>query len=177
VVGAVVGTRLLHVLPERALGYAFAALLVATAVRLFIPIDVTGRHDITVLSAVALLVLGLVTGVLAGLLGVGGGIIMVPAMVVLFGLAPVVAKGTSLAVIIPTAVMGTWRNRRKANADLRVAAIVGVAGVVSAVLGGWVSDQLSDDVANILFAILLVVVAVRMVWGLEKGRGAAAETS
>jgi uncharacterized membrane protein YfcA len=177
VAGAVVGTRLLHVLPERALGYAFAILLIATAIRLFVPIDVSVRHDITVGSAVALLVLGLVTGVLAGLLGVGGGIIMVPAMVVLFGLSPVVAKGTSLAVIIPTAIMGTWRNRRKANADLRVAGIVGVAGVVSAVAGGWVSDQLSDEVANVLFAVLLVIVAVRMIWGLEKERAGAAAAS
>ena len=50
---------------------------------------------------------------------------MVPAMILLFGIPPVVAKGTSAAVIIPTAVMGTWRNRAKGNADLRAAAIIG----------------------------------------------------
>ena len=53
------------------------------------------------LGAVALLVVGLVAGILAGLLGVGGGVVMVPAMILLFGIAPVVAKGTSAAVIIP----------------------------------------------------------------------------
>jgi uncharacterized membrane protein YfcA len=175
--GAVLGTRLLHVLPERALGYAFAIVLIATAIRLFIPVEASGQHDVTVATGIALIVLGLVTGILAGLLGVGGGIIMVPGMIVLFGLTPVLAKGTSLAVIIPTAIMGTWRNRKKANADLRVAAIVGVAGIVSAVAGGWVSDQMSDELANVLFAILLVVVAVRMIWGLEKGRPTDAEAS
>ncbi len=168
--GAVIGTRLLHVLPERTLGYAFALLLVVTAIRLFIPVEQHSRADLTAASVVLLIVFGVATGVLAGLLGVGGGIIMVPGMIVLLGLAAVVAKGTSLAVIIPTAVMGTWRNRRNANVDLRVAAIVGLAGIVSAVAGSYVSDALSDTVANVLFAVLLVVVAARLVWGLQKSR-------
>ena len=60
---------------------------------------------------------------------------MVPAMVVGFGIPAAVAKGTSLAVIIPTSIMGTLRNRSNSNVDLRLAAVVGIAGVVSAYLG------------------------------------------
>jgi len=108
--------------------------------------------------------------VLAGLLGVGGGIVMVPAMIVFYGIAPVVAKGTSLAVIIPTAVMGTWRNRKNRNADVHAAAILGFAGVVSAFGGAWISDQMSDDLSNVLFATLLIVVAVRLLVQLERER-------
>jgi uncharacterized membrane protein YfcA len=160
--GAVLGTKLLHVLPQRLLAFAFAGLLMATAVRLFIPFTSAGRSDLTVLTAVALVLAGVITGVLAGLLGVGGGIVMVPVMVVLLGLSPVLAKGTSVAVIVPTAIMGTWRNRTKRNADLRTAGVVGVAGIVSALLGTVVSRQLSDDVANTLFALLLSSVAVKM---------------
>lgn len=162
VVGAVLGTKLLHVLPHRALAFGFAGLLLATAVRLFVPISATGREDLSVIMAVGLVVVGLVTGILAGLLGVGGGIVMVPAMIVLLGLSSVLAKGTSVAVIVPTAIMGTWRNRTKRNADLRTAGIVGVAGIVSALLGTVVSRRLSDDLANVLFAILLTLVAVKM---------------
>jgi uncharacterized membrane protein YfcA len=168
--GAVVGTRLLDVLPHRTLGLAFAAMLIVSAVRLFIPTDANGRGDITVLLAVALVLIGLGTGILAGLLGVGGGIVMVPAMIVLFGIAPVVAKGTSLAVIIPTAVMGTWRNRRNRNADMSAAAILGVAGIVSAFGGAWLSDRMSDDLSNVLFASLLLFVAARMLIQLERAR-------
>jgi uncharacterized membrane protein YfcA len=168
--GAIVGTRLLNVLPHRTLGIAFAVLLIASAVRLFIPTDADGRADITVPLAIALVLIGLATGMLAGLLGVGGGIVMVPAMIVLFGIAPVVAKGTSLAVIIPTAIMGTWRNRQNRNADMRAAAILGFAGVVSAFAGAWLSDNMSDDVSNVLFATLLMVVAVRMLIQLERAR-------
>lgn len=162
VAGAVLGTKLLHVLPQRVLALAFSGLLLATALRLFIPITSAGRGDISVGVAVALVIAGVITGILAGLLGVGGGIVMVPVMVVLLGLPPVLAKGTSVAVIVPTAIMGTWRNRTKRNADLRAASIVGVAGIASAIVGTVVSRQLSDGLANLLFALLLTFVAVKM---------------
>jgi uncharacterized membrane protein YfcA len=87
---------------------------------------------------------------------------MVPAMIRLFGIRPVVAKGTSAAVIIPTAVMGTWRNRKKGNADLRAAAMLGVASIVTAALGGILADKMSDDLSNVLVATLLIVVAMRL---------------
>jgi uncharacterized membrane protein YfcA len=112
--------------------------------------------------ALTLVLIGVVTGILAGLLGVGGGIIMVPAMMMIFGIPPVIAKGTSLGVIIPTSVMGTWRNRTKKNVDFRAAAIVGVAGILAAIAGGTLSARMSDSLSNLLFAVLLTVVAIRL---------------
>ncbi len=171
--GAVLGTRLLHTLPERVLGWAFAALLVATALRLVVDqSDAAGRSPLGVLGAVALVVTGLASGVLAGLLGVGGGIIMVPVMVVGFDMSAALSKGTSLAVIIPTALMGTWRNWRKGNVDLGIGAVAGLAGVLSAFGAGLISVDMSDAVSNGLFAALLVVVATRMIWQLWSERGA-----
>jgi uncharacterized membrane protein YfcA len=96
-------------------------------------------------------------------------------MIVLFGIPAVVAKGTSLAVIVPTAVMGTWRNRTKRNTDLRVATVVGVAGIVSAYAASQVSVGLSETTSNVLFALLLAAVAVRMLlqlWSTRKPRPA-----
>lgn len=161
--GAVLGTRWIHVLPRRVLGYLFAVMLLVTAVRLFIPMTADGRDVITAVSAVALVLIGLVTGTLAGLLGIGGGVVMVPAMIVFFSELNVVAKGTSVTVIIPTAIMGTWRNWKADNIDLRVATIVGSGGIVSAVVGGIIADRMSQDLSNILFASLVLVVAIRMV--------------
>ena len=166
--GALLGTRWIHVLPRRVLGYLFALMLVATAVRLFIPMSADGRDVITVVAAVALVLIGLVTGTLAGLLGIGGGVVMVPAMVVFFNELNVVAKGTSVAVIIPTSIMGTWRNWKADNVDLRVAGIVGVAGIVSAIGGGIIADHMSQDLSNILFASLVLVVAMRMIFDLQR---------
>ena len=166
--GAVLGTKWIHMLPRRVLGYLFAVMLLVTAVRLFIPMTADGRDVITAVSAVALVLIGLVTGTLAGLLGIGGGVVMVPAMIVFFSELNVVAKGTSVAVIIPTAIMGTWRNWKADNIDLRVATIVGSGGIVSAVVGGVIADRMSQDLSNILFASLVLVVAIRMVVDLRR---------
>ncbi len=162
VAGAVLGTKLLQVLPHRTLGVAFAVMLLASAARLFVADSGTGRDDLDVLMVLLLIALGLLTGILAGLLGVGGGVILVPAMMMLFGIPPVIAKGTSLGVIIPTSIMGTWRNRTKKNVDFRAAAIVGIAGVLAAIVGGTMSARMSDTLSNVLFAILLTVVAIRL---------------
>jgi uncharacterized membrane protein YfcA len=168
--GAVVGTKLLHVLPHRTLVMVFSVVVLASAVRLFIATDADGRGSLSAPGVVALVAVGLAAGILAGLLGVGGGIIMIPAMILLFGIAPVVAKGTSAAVIVPTAVIGTWRNRSRGNADLGAAAIVGGAGIVTAALGGTLADKMSDELSNVLFASLLVVVAARLLWQLRRER-------
>jgi uncharacterized membrane protein YfcA len=165
VMGAVIGTQILHRLPHDALAMAFAILLAATAIRLlFDHSEGTGRAALDAFGVAIVIVVGLVTGVLAGLLGVGGGIFVVPAMVVGFGIPAATAKGTSLFMIVPTSVMGTWRNRKKGNADLRVAVILGLAGVVSAFIGGKLSVGMSEALSNFLFALLLLFVAARMVW-------------
>jgi uncharacterized protein len=167
IAGAIVGTTLLQIIPKNVLVIIFVITVLATATRLAVSTDSTGRADLTIAMVILLIVIGLLTGTLAGLLGIGGGVIMVPAMVVLLGMVPVVAKGTSVAVIVPTAIMGTIRNRKKANADIRVAAVVGLFGAASAVAGGTISDRLSDQVANIMFAALLVFVAVTQLLSLR----------
>jgi uncharacterized protein len=163
VMGAVYGTKLIHVLPRKTLGYLFATVLFATAVRLYIPTDAEGRSEILWVAAVALILIGFVTGVLAGLLGIGGGVVMVPVMIVAFSELPVVAKGTSAAVILPTSIIGTWRNSVSNNIDHRVATIVGLAGVPTAIVGGTIADYMSKDVSNALFATLVLIVAARMI--------------
>jgi uncharacterized membrane protein YfcA len=165
VTGAVIGTQILHRLPHDALAITFALLLAATAIRLlFDHSEGTGRAALDAFGVVMVILVGLITGVLAGLLGVGGGIFVVPAMVVGFGTPAATAKGTSLFMIVPTSIMGTWRNRKKGNADLRVAVILGLAGVVSAFIGGKISVGMSEQLSNFLFAVLLLFVAARMVW-------------
>ena len=152
-----------------ALALVFAFVLLATAARLVLDnSDATGRPDLTVGTALALVLVGVVAGTAAGLLGVGGGIIMVPAMVVLWGIPPAVAKGTSLAVIVPTSIVGTWRNRHHGNADMPVAVTVGLAGVVSAFVASKISIGMSETMSNVLFALLLLAVAARMLWPLVR---------
>ncbi len=162
--GAVVGTRWLQTISAPALQLAFAALMVVTAARLVLggEGDGAGRADLSVAVVLALVLLGLGAGVLAGLFGVGGGIVIVPALTLGFGLPLVLAKGTSLAVIIPTALAGTLRNRSAGLTALRPGVVVGLAGVVSALVASQVSLGLDPHLSALLFAVLLVVVAARL---------------
>lgn len=168
--GAVVGTHLLGFLPQKVLGWSFAVLLFATALRMvFDQADAAGRVALSPWGIAALVLTGLASGVIAGLLGVGGGIVMVPVMIVGFDMSAALAKGSSLAVIVPTAIMGTWRNAKKGNVDLPVAIVAGLAGVASGFLAGLLSVAMPDALSNTLFAVLLVLVALRMTWQLIRG--------
>lgn len=161
--GAVIGTRALQVLSPEILARLFAVVLVVSAARLaFDDSDGTGRGSLTAAGVTGLVVVGLLAGTLAGLLGVGGGVVIVPATILFFGLPAAVARGTSLAVIVPTAVTATQRNLRNRNADMRAAAAVGSAGIVSAFVASRISTGLDEEVSNALFAGLLTIVAVRM---------------
>lgn len=163
--GAVAGTRLLRTVSGPALQYAFAAVMVVTAVRLVLEGDAVegaGRGDLTLAMAAGLVALGLASGVLAGLLGVGGGIVIVPVLTLAFGVPLVLAKGTSLLVIIPTAIVGTIRNRASGLTALRPGLVVGAAGVLSAAAASQLSLNLDAELSAALFAALLVVVAVRL---------------
>jgi len=165
--GAVVGTHLLQIIPKRPLTIIFIVVIMLTAVRLLIPTDAVGRDPLTLATSALLIAIGFVTGTLAGLLGIGGGVILVPAMVVLFSMPPVLAKGTSVAVILPSSIVGTLRNRSNRNVDMRVGIAVGASGVLFAVIGGLIARSLSDTFSNAMFAILLVIVALlqaRTLW-------------
>jgi hypothetical protein len=105
--------------------------------------------------------LGLAAGVLAGMFGVGGGILFVPTLVAL-GLDQHDAIGTSLLAIIPTVLVGTWRQTRYGNVRWRAAVILGIAAAASAQAGVALAEGLSGETLRRLFAGLLVVVAVQI---------------
>jgi uncharacterized membrane protein YfcA len=168
--GAVIGTKLLTVLPKRTITIIFTITVLATAVRLFTAAETTGRDDLTVAMGALLIIIGLATGTLSGLLGIGGGVVMVPAMIVTVGMLPVLAKGTSVAVIVPTSIVGTIRNRKTAYVDFKVAGVAGGCGAVMAVIGGTVADSISPPVANIMFGVLLLFVAATQLVTLRSDR-------
>ena len=113
------------------------------------------------MTYVLAVLLGLAAGVLAGMFGVGGGILFVPTLVAL-GLEHHDATGTSLLAIIPTVLVGTWRQSRYGNVRWRAAAVLGVAAAVSAQAGVVLAEALSDTTLRRLFAGLLVVVAIQI---------------
>jgi uncharacterized protein len=113
--------------------------------------------------------LGLLAGVLAGLFGVGGGILFVPALSLALGLDQLTAQATSLLAMLPVVAVGTWRQRQYGHVRLRPALVLGVGGIAGVVAGGLLATSLSDDVLEWLFGILLLAVAAqlfaRALWG------------
>ncbi len=116
------------------------------------------------MSAVLVAVVGLAGGVLAGLFGVGGGIVFVPALTLGLGLTQVHAEASSLLAILPTAVVGTWRQRRYGNVDVRAAATVGLASVAGVQAGVLAALALPESVLRRLFGALVVAVAGQIAW-------------
>ena len=168
VCGSLIGARLLATLSKRTLTISFIAVLVIAGVRMFFKIDSSGVMVINAPTAAWLVFIGVIVGAIAGMLGIGGGLMTVPILVVLFHVSPALAKGTSLAVVIPTAFSGTLQNFRNNNADLTAAGIVSVTGIFAAIGGSWVATRMDGVVSNFLFAILLIVIAVRMLLQLRK---------
>jgi uncharacterized membrane protein YfcA len=107
--------------------------------------------------------LGVVAGVLSGLFGVGGGILFVPILTWL-GLTQLHAEASSLLAIIPTVLVGVWRQQRYDNVRWRSAAILGVASIAAAVGGAQVAVSLPEATLRKLFAALLILVAAQIAW-------------
>lgn len=171
VVGAQIGTWLLARLPQNVLRWGFVGFLVVVIVMLFVVIPSrTAVLELTWLTGTGLAALGVFTGVMAGLLGVGGGVIVVPALIFLFGTSDLVAKGTSLLMMIPTAISGTVGNVRRQNVDLLAAALIGGAACTTTALGAWIATLLDPFASNVLFALFLAFVAVQLALRAWRGR-------
>lgn len=106
--------------------------------------------------------IGLVAGVVAGMFGVGGGALFVPALSIFIGLSHVEAEATSLLAMIPVALVGAWRQRGYGNLRVRDGVLLGVLAVAGAVLGVVAANALPERVLEVAFAGLLVFIAVQL---------------
>ena len=107
--------------------------------------------------------IGLFAGVMAGIAGVGGGVVMVPAMTEILGLEQQIAQGTSLLAILFTSVSGTWVNVRNRRGDLKAALVIGLAGLVAAQFGSQLALATDQALLRRLFGLLVLVSGVRMI--------------
>ena len=118
----------------------------------------------------AALGLGLGAGLLSGIFGVGGGILFVPTLVLL-GLGQVEASATSLLAIVPTAAVGTMRQRSYGNLRVRPALVVGVVSIAGAELGIQIATRIDEALLRRLFGALLLAVAAQLALQVVRDRG------
>jgi uncharacterized membrane protein YfcA len=108
------------------------------------------------------LVAGLAAGVLAGLFGVGGGILFVPVLTLGLGLSQLEGEATSLLAIIPTVAAGTWTQQRYGNVRWRAALVMGLAALAGVEGGARIAESLPERTLQRLFGVLMLVVAAQI---------------
>jgi hypothetical protein len=165
-VGAFVGARLAGRIPNYWLARGFVAIVVLSAIRLAVAGSGEDGADALVSGAIepiSLIAVGLLAGVLSATLGVGGGVVFVPALVTLLGFEQQVSQGTSLAVILPTVLIGTSVHARAGRVDWNVAVTAGLGGILGGLAGAQVALGLPESVLRRMFAVFLLIMAVRMV--------------
>lgn len=116
----------------------------------------------TTTTIITCLGIGIISGIVAALCGVGGGVVMVPAFVFLLAMPQKMAVATSLAIIIPTALMATTQNARNDLVNWKVAAITAISASVFAYFGaGWLKSM-SNETLTRVFGTILVIFGLRM---------------
>ena len=108
--------------------------------------------------------IGLVAGVLAGLFGVGGGILFVPTLTLVLGLTQLHAEASSLLAILPTAAAGAWRQRQYGNVRWRPALILGLSAIIGVEAGVQIAEALPEHALRRLFGLLMLAVAAQLAW-------------
>jgi hypothetical protein len=167
------GARWAARLPAHRLRRVFAVFLVLVAVRLLWEAPpVSPRAVPQGLTGIALsFLLGLATGALAGLMGVGGGILVVPVLTLVFGLSQQVAQGTSLAVMVVTAPAAALEHARHDNVMWRLVPMLAAGAALGAPLASWSAQGLPHAWLVRGFALFILATAVHT-WGLARGPGA-----
>lgn len=177
--GSLIGSHVVQRISDRRLQIVFGFLLVIVAVRLLVANSATATTPqelptITPLIVAAYLASGLAMGVLSALFGIGGGILLIPILVTGFGFEQQLAAGTSLAVMMPIALLGAIRLTKPGFTNWRSGSLFGIASVPGAALGSAIALSLPGDILRSAFAIVLVVIAITLVRkGLRAGRGPA----
>lgn len=169
-IGVWLGVGIIDRISARSLSGAFVVVLTVSAVRLLIPNHGPGSQiftqsvDLTFLALIGLLATGLVAGMLAGTLGVGGGIIFVPTLAALYLVDQHVAQGTSLAAMVPTTIVAAAMHGRAGRIDWPIAGALGAGGIVGGLTGAGWALQIDPFLLRRLFAGLLIAVAARMLY-------------
>ena len=169
-IGAQFGSALLARLKVGTIQWSFMVFLLVVIISFWFVIPQRGDEmDLGIWQWLLLVLLGVVTGTLGGVLGVGGGIIVVPMLMVFFGASDLVARGTSLAMMIPGSISGTVANVWRGNVDLFAALIVGLAACVLVPVGVLVANSIEPLWANIAFSAYLAIILGQMLVRRLKG--------
>jgi uncharacterized membrane protein YfcA len=120
---------------------------------------------------ITLILIGVSAGILGGMVGVGGGIIIVPALVYFVGFSQLNAQGTSLALLVlPVGILGAFQYYQQGHVDLRVVLILALGFVVGSLIGSKISLHMPQEILKKVFAVFMILIAVKMLFLDKKGK-------
>ena len=165
-IGSTLGAHWMNRLSGRTLALIFGLVLLVAGIRMTLGGAIAGgRFEPEPIVSFALeLVIGAVSGTLSGLAGVGGGIVMIPAMVLVLGVDQHTAEGTSLVAMLFTAAAGTRVSAANRLVDWRAVWILGLAGGLIAPLSAGLAQRIPADTLGRIFGVFLIVNAIRTLW-------------
>ncbi|MBE9101884.1 TSUP family transporter [Vacuolonema iberomarrocanum] len=117
------------------------------------------------LEIILLLLLGLLVGSISGLIGIGGGVFLTPALIYLFGFPQHVAQGTTLALLVPPiGLLGAWTYYQQGYVEIRAAILICLGFVIGGLIGAKIAVDLPDLLLRRLFGLLMIGLGVRMLF-------------
>jgi len=163
VVGTLIGTRLLKVLPIAILRWGFIALLVLIAVRMLLVVPDRGADiAFSIPLAIGLVVSGIVMGILAGMFGIGGGVLIVPLLVAVFGASDLIAKGTSLLAMVPISIVGSIANVRNRFVRPLDGLVIGGTALLASLGGAAIAFVMPAWLSALLFGLFVAATAIQL---------------
>jgi uncharacterized protein len=118
------------------------------------------------MQTLGLVLIGVLAGVLAGMFGIGGGLVIVPALAILYGMKQHAAVGTSLgALLLPVGALSAWVYWKNGNLNIAYSALLAAGLVIGAYVGARLVEPVSDLALRRMFGVFLLVVSVKMLWG------------
>lgn len=117
------------------------------------------------MTLIAYILLGLLAGALSGLIGIGGGVIIVPALAFIFGLSQQSAQGTTIALMVPPiGILAAWTYYQKGFVDVKIASLVCVGFVAGGLVGARLAIGLSTVVLEKIFGGIMLIIALKMLF-------------
>jgi len=116
------------------------------------------------MNIILYLLLGLITGILSGLIGIGGAIIIIPTLVLFFGLSQHMAQGTTLALMIPPiGLLAAWTYYKSGFVDLKIAAFICIGFFFGGLVGAQFATDISNQLLRKIFGVVLLLISLRMI--------------
>jgi len=159
VLGAIAGNQINKQLSNKSLNKIFSIVLFVSAIRMNYLVD---SNNVANDNMYIYIVIGFVSGILAGLLGLGGGVVRIPALLIFAGIPSLIAQGASLITSIPTAIAAAYPKVKGQPEKIKQGLLVGLGGILGVLIGSEIAFSLEDNSLKTIFSYFLFIVALKM---------------